>query len=789
MKYIRRCLWAFLFLLLPLLIIGCEVAKQPSYVQEVVLEGDSYSRGYQHGSLLGNYIRSIYTRLLDDSLIPYLNREQVNVASVLSYYLREEYCNNQFSRKMLLESGYHLYKNYIPETYRQEILGVADGACDTDEKCVDNPPLTDEFFAHITEDNAETDSLRGEYFKKVLILNTFLDTMMGFRAVTAFIKQIQTPYITQLEFVGDMNDGVDNDGNGETDEEGEGAFDKYTPLYYAMLVEAPKDAAIRIVLEDRSIGQTACNDPNNVEPVGSEQMDSRCVNDICIKDECKGQDFIDRECITEEGLTCLYPRVHISCFDPMCFQASDPQCMNPDSVRFQIGDTVYTSEDEELEIKFLEATDKTPEPDDHGEYTFEGCQNPLEVVFRPEGGFPEGEAVAFIIQAGDQSPIYTPEPFHNRFMRDEHITFTTKGFAEKNGYGLQRYEVKNRAVDDGRSQPPSIAFALRDTAVSNDVPLLAHHYSLLDSNLIHEHSVHFTQIPTDGYPHTYMGWAGICYGFSGMNTEGMTYAMTNSDSLDNPLVGGVVKVILDNLGPILSSPDNPLDALATILGDTRLLATGLPIGFSGREMLRNMTTVDEAIKHFYLSGQTYGWNMLVMDKQGEMAAIELDGGFQNEVEKTEDDPIHEVDGFFYYQADPEDDVSTDEFGNLYGSINGDDLFIGSHYEKNRDDIRIWLDTFSLTPQSEWTGFYFRSLRAFHVLGDLITEYYGKINVPKAIEILRDPGLVDIRDSMSTAVFEPTKGIMNWASGDVPVTDQEFIPYNLNEAVAGKGVQK
>ena len=36
-------------------------------------------------------------------------------------------------------------------------------------------------------------------------------------------------------------------------------------------------------------------------------------------------------------------------------------------------------------------------------------------------------AVYLIIQAGDLSPVYSPEPYHERYMRDVRVAFTTAG--------------------------------------------------------------------------------------------------------------------------------------------------------------------------------------------------------------------------------------------------------------------------------------------------------------------------------------------------------------------------
>jgi hypothetical protein len=60
----------------------------------------------------------------------------------------------------VLEAGYEFLK-YMPQEYVDEIHGIADGS--------------------------------GMPFDEILILNTFFDTLMGFRSITFFIKLIQGP--------------------------------------------------------------------------------------------------------------------------------------------------------------------------------------------------------------------------------------------------------------------------------------------------------------------------------------------------------------------------------------------------------------------------------------------------------------------------------------------------------------------------------------------------------------------------------------------------------------------
>jgi len=148
---------------------ACREAEQPAYYEVVTLSGTPYERGFTHGLRFASRIRSLYTSLLTNSLLPYLNREQPDIEAVLTEYQKPIYDNGQFSYQLMLQSGQNLAK-FIPDEYMEEMRGIADGAALP--------------------------------FDQVLILNTFLDTMLGFRAITFFIRQLQSPYIQSVEFAG-----------------------------------------------------------------------------------------------------------------------------------------------------------------------------------------------------------------------------------------------------------------------------------------------------------------------------------------------------------------------------------------------------------------------------------------------------------------------------------------------------------------------------------------------------------------------------------------------------------
>ena len=721
--------------------ISCEKATEPSYTQFAVLEGTPYERGYQHGSQFKSHVRSLYTRMLTTSILPYLNREQGSIAPVLPVYNEQEYRDGKFSYVMVKESGRYLYDHYLSDAQKDEMQGIADGA------------------------DMELDD--------ILILNTFFDTMMGFRGIVSFIQGIQDPQIQKLWFDTDLTqDGFDNDGSGFKDDSDEGPIDPYETSFYATLVEIPSDAPIKIVLEDLYLPGFACMDPRNLTPMTEFTIDRSCVETNCLLPEYQNLEYVSREHFTEEALnSCLEPRIGIECLDIYCAEAMDPGCVNPDSIRIQMNDTLFVAADDAIQWEQVEGSEASGDglPEDHPYRKV--CNYPIEITFIPPGGWPEASEVSLLIQAGDQSPVYSPEPFHNRYMRDERIVFTTKGFYEKEGYGQVPSEIENRGAVDPNSQPTSLGFALRNTATADGNPLMAHHYALLDSDMVHKHSILFVHKPNDGYPHVVLGFAGLIWGFSGMNSEGLSFGFTNSDSLDNPLVGAALTKIYENIADLLDNPD--LVGLSSAMQGVKMLAEGIPAGMVGRDVLTHYSTVQEAAEYIHSLKHSYGWNFLLADAEGGMMAIEVDSA----VLDTEEHPdFGDRDGFMYYtptEGNPED-------GPPLASVHEDDLRISSHYQKNVQDIPAQpiMSTFEPPKQMNWTGYFLRSLRTFYVLGEKIEENYGAIDVPKAIEILQVPDLVDKRDSMSAAVFEPKKRVVHWSLGVVPASDGPFTAFDL-----------
>jgi hypothetical protein len=213
-----RRLW--IIVTLAALLAGCTEATPPPHVEVITLEGTPYERGFQHGQHFSGKIRSFYTKLLTTSLFPYLNRARPDISSVLSEYAKPRY-DGVFSYLLMLENGLALAETLDPR-FLQEMQGIADGA--------ELP------------------------FEDILILNTFFDTLMGFRALTFFIRKIQAPTLQSVQFVGEHDaDGVDNDDDGEVDEQDEGLVVPYDQTPFAIMAQVPTNAPLRIVLRDQAL--------------------------------------------------------------------------------------------------------------------------------------------------------------------------------------------------------------------------------------------------------------------------------------------------------------------------------------------------------------------------------------------------------------------------------------------------------------------------------------------------------------------------------------------------------
>lgn len=591
---------------------GCQATQQPAFVEVLEVVGDDYERGFQHGQRFSSKIRSLYTTLLVNSLLPAITRERPDIASILLEYDDDRYLNGRFAEEVMLESAYSLEES-IPEAYLAEMHGIADGA--------------------------------GLPYDQVLVLNTFIDTVLAVRTLQKFMGQAQAPHLVWFEVDGLGTDGLDNDGDGEIDERGEGRVEPYDPLLHATFVGVPTRPTVRFLLEDR--------------------------------------DGVD-----------------------------------PATIRVQIEDEHYAQGDPEVTM------------------TVGGVDGELlEIVITPRVDFPVASVVGLRIEGGDLSLVTDPPPAHARFMRDQAMVLGT--------VGLDRSprEIVNRALPDDRFPPPSIAFAVRGSATPDGAVRVAHHFALLDAGTSHKHGVILVHRPDDGIDHLTVGLAGVVWGTSGMNADGVVWTVNLSDTLDNPIT----------------------DEVRRNLFAGRLISSGVPFGIMGREVLRWSQSAGEARAYLEAAAPTNGWNHLVADATGEMSVIEMDSNIL-------EDPSG---GKFAYGPD-----AVDADGRPFASSTPDDLRMATHYLVNREDIRYGLLGFELLPQRFWSGQFHRSVRAFDHLGRALAERHGHLDTEGVISLMREPELVDTRDSMNAVVYEPGSRTVRYALGTVPATDSPFLTLQL-----------
>ena len=593
---------------------GCRTAEPPAYRETIVLEGDAYKRGFQHGEQLSNKIKSFYTTMLTTSLFPYLSREQPGIAAFLKEYEKPRYQEGQFAFEVLLESA-RRQELSIPRALREEMRGIADGS--------------------------------GMRYEEILILNTFVDTVMSVRSVAAALAQARAPVLEQVEILGGIDqDDQDNDNDGLVDESGEAVL-SYSPSPIAALVELPPNSRFRFVL-------------------------------------------------------------------------TDPEGVDPATIRLQLNDKVFDASSANIVSQAL--------PQD---------ATRLEVVFTPDVPLPEAQSISLVLSAGDRSLTEVPAPARAQFMRDERLTFGVKGL-KKN-----RFDVFNRGFADGRSQPPAWALALRGTATQNRKPLLAASFALLDANTSHKHTALFIHRPVNAKPFVVVGWAGLTWGFSGLNQDGLGLGCTYSDSLDNSVVKNLFEQIAD-------------------LNNARLITSGAPIGVGVRQVLEKASSVDSATSEMAALSHTFGWNCLFADASGGLKAMEMDTNISG-------------DGLFSYGPELGSPENVDDRGRPFASVGADDLRIASHFSRNQEDMyTLNIAGQRIAPQRFWSSYYYKSLRVFQTLGERISAGYGNFDRNSAIELLRETDLNDQRDGMNAVIIEPSTRTVSTAMGQIPPARGEFV---------------
>lgn len=601
---------------------GCAQPVAPPTRRTVELSGDPFTRGKAHGQQLSTEIRSFYTTILTASLLPYLGREQPDIATFLTEYAKPDYADGKFSYQLLLDSARKLERS-IPKQYVEEMQGIAEGS--------------------------------GLPYEQILVLNTFVDTVLAVRGVALALRLSNAPQVEKVEVVGAGSDGRDNDGDGETDEADEGVLSPFRQSAFASLVELAPDATFRFTLQDK------------------------------------------------DGIA-------------------------PESLRLVLDGTVYEAGNPAL------TSEAVP-----------GDATRLVAVFKPPTPLAASQVTAIQLQAADKTLQELPPPAHPRFMREERFTFSTSGLGKK------PWEVRNIGVADTRVQPPSLAFAIKGNKTSDGKPLMAQHFTLLDSNTAHKHTVLFVHREEGKPAVVFPAWPGLVWGFSAMSDRGLGISCQQSDSLDNSVVANLLGSVGD-------------------LSKAKLVASGTPIGFALRQALETKSTANDAITQLQTIKPVFGWNCIAGDPAGGMKAVEMDSNLDNQP----------TDGFSPYGSDAADPESVDTHGQLWGSGSPDDLRITTHFAKNQTDIfRLEVSGARVVPQSSWSGFYYRSVRLHGLLGDALGAS-SKLDVPAVEALLRRPEFVDRSDSMNAVVMELAARKFHVAMGAVPATDAPFETYDLSQ---------
>jgi hypothetical protein len=531
----------------------------------VHLYGSPYARGLQHGAQLSSKIHSFYTTLLTASLFPYLGREQSDLETLLPIYRDPRYANGAFAYQLMLDSARNV-EHSLSDDVRNELRGISDGS--------------------------------GMSYDDVLVLNTFVDTLLAVRAIALAIRLSRAPQLTQL--------GVEG-----------AAPQPYQAVPWASLTEVPASPVFHVTLAD--------------------------------------PDGIDRASVRAE---------------------LDGTLLGDDAVSFTDLDAGV------LDVR-IAAGDLGP-PGAH----------------------------TLVMSASDTVRTDIPPPTHENVMRDEEILFTTQGT------GLDAHDVLRPRLDDGRTRPPPVAFALRST------PLLAQHFALLDANTAHEHTVVLVQHPDDGTPaFATVGWAGVIYGFSGLSSAGLGAVCNPSDTLNNSVVANVLAHVDD-------------------LSKARLVASGTPIGFALRKVLSTATDAASAVATVEALSHVYGWSCVFADAAGGVSHVEVDSGA------------------FSAPAVHADETATQ-----------DALIASSAYRLLLDDApTLSVAGERVVPQRDWSGFFFRSQR---VAAAVQRSLKPSMSVEEVEMLLGDDQLVDRSDSMNAVVIEPAAHRLSAAMGQVPATAGPF----------------
>lgn len=398
---------------------------------------------------------------------------------------------------------------------------------------------------------------------------------------------------------------------------------------------------------------------------------------------------------------------------------SDPDGVDPQTVRVRMNEALFIFGDPSLEIVELDATH-------------------VQLTFTPIEPLPAASTITFVVSAGDKRIIEIPGPPRASFRRDEEFVVTTRGAR------LAPRDISRPVLTDNRTRPPPFTLGVRGARAASG-PLLAHSFALLDANTAHKHTVLLVHRPDTGPAYATVGWAGIVYGISGLNERGVGVACNPSDTLDNSVVGSVLDQAAD-------------------LSKAKLLASGLPVGFLVKRVLERASNVAEGIDALTEIDPVYGWNCTIADDQGGLEVVELDS-----------DVFKQGQGGVYRYGPGDLDPSM----RRYSSLTDDDVISGSSYTRNVDDsITLNLAGQRVVPQRFWSGFFFRSRRVIDNVTRRLAARTEPVDVPWLEALLAEPEVIDRSDSMNAVVLDLKNRTVHSAMGTIPATASPFVATEL-----------
>ena len=216
----------FLLIILFFIGIGCTNGSnfhdivQKGFIEEnkdlkiVHLYGNGYEVGYQQGKLLKTEIKAFYLEIFEKAFFPVLNANKQMIVDYFGY--DDDRYKNNFAYEILKDSSKKLEES-IPKEFIEEMHGISEGA-DID-------------------------------YDKILLMNTYMDSINAFLMLGNFFQGMEAPHIKQIIFPANVTkDGIDNNENGIIDESYENIL-TYSTSYYAIF-KGIKQGDIQIIIQD-----------------------------------------------------------------------------------------------------------------------------------------------------------------------------------------------------------------------------------------------------------------------------------------------------------------------------------------------------------------------------------------------------------------------------------------------------------------------------------------------------------------------------------------------------------